>query len=265
MGSKKNIRQGRVTAVANQKGGVGKTTTAHALIAGLTLKGYKALAIDIDPQSNLTYTMNPAETAPNIYDLMGTAAQGSTTTVPATIQHTKQGDIIPGSLMLAGADMEFNETGREYLLAEILEPLRTEYDYIIIDSPPALGILTINTLTAADDLIIPLGADAYSIQGFSQLHTTIGKIKKRCNPKLRIAGLLITRHNGRTALGRDLRDIIEKKAKQMETQTFKTVIRESVSIREAQYTQTNLYTATNTNAITDYLTFVDEYLQKGGK
>jgi chromosome partitioning protein len=260
---KKNTRRkGRITAIANQKGGVGKTTTAHALVAGLTLKGYKALAVDTDPQSNLTYTLKASSDAPGVYELMKSAAKTS-----ETIQHTEQGDIITSSLMLTGADMEFNETGREYLLKEILEPLRKDYDYIIIDSPPTLGILTINALTAADDLIIPLGADAYSVQGFSQLHTTIGKVQKRCNSKLAIAGLLLTKHNDRTAMGRDVRKVIVTKAKRVGAPIFKTVIRESVMIREAQLAQENLYTAnaeTKNKAIGDYLTFVNEYI-KGGK
>jgi chromosome partitioning protein len=239
---------------------VGKTTTAHALITGLTHKGYKALAVDTDPQGNLTYTMGANQDAPGVYELLKGEAK-----TKDVIQRTKQGDIIPGSLMLCGADMEFNDAGREYLLRELLEPLRASYDYIVIDSPPTLGILTFNTLTAADDLVIPLGADAYSLQGLSQLYMTISKIKKRCNPNLRIAGLLITRHSGRTALGRDLKEMIEEKAKMVGAKAFKTVIRESVVIREAQVEQKSLFAAgTKNNAIADYMGFVDEYL-KGAK
>lgn len=248
---------GHITVVANQKGGVGKTTTAHALITGLACKGYKTLAVDIDPQGNLTYTMNADPDAPGVYEMM----RGAAAPLDA-LQHTEQGNIIAGSLMLSGADMEFTDTGREYILRELLEPLRASYDYIVIDSPPTLGILTINALTAAHDLIIPLGADAYSLQGLSQLNATIGKVKKHCNPSLRIAGLLITRHSGRTVLGRDLKDVIEEKARIVGARAFSSVIRESVAIREAQVQQASLYAGgTKSNAAADYMAFIDEYLK----
>ena len=249
--------KGHITAIANQKGGVGKTTTAHALVTGLTHKGYKALAVDMDPQGNLTYTMNADDNTPSIYELM----KGVAVSLDA-VQHTEQGDIISGSLMLSGADMEFTDTGREYILSELLEPLRTIYDFIVIDSPPTLGILTINALTAANDLIIPLGADAYSLQGLSQLHATIGKVKKHCNPSLRVAGLLITKHSGRTVLGRDLKDVIIEKAQIIGAYAFSVVIRECVAIREVQVQQRNMYTtAPKSNAATDYLAFIGEYLE----
>lgn len=245
----------RITVIANQKGGVGKTTTAHALTAGLMLKGYKTLAVDIDPQGNLTYTMNADERREGVYELM----KGGISPLES-IQHTAQGDIISGSLMLSGADMEFTDTGREYLLSEALEPLGEVYDAIVIDCPPTLGILTINALTAAHDLVIPMGADIYSLQGFSQLYTTIGKVKKRCNQSLGIAGLLITRYNGRTILGQELRDTIEDKARQIGTGLFQSVIREGIAIKEAQTRQISVYAAApKSNAAQDYLSFVDEY------
>jgi len=257
MKTQKTKRTGHITAIANQKGGVGKTTTAHALLTGLTAKGYKTLAVDIDPQSNLSYTMDADLTKPSVYELLKNVAKPQ-----KIIQHTKQGDIITGSLMLTGADMEFTVTGREYLLKEVLEPVQTEYDYIIIDTPPTLGILTINALTAAADLVIPLRADAYSLQGFSQLYATIGTIKKRCNNDLKIAGLLVTLHNGRTALGRDAKELIEEKAQELKAHVYKTTIRESVAVREAQMEQANIYKAgTKNNAAADYLNFVNEYLK----
>ena len=252
--------KGHITVIANQKGGVGKTTTAHALITGLVFKGRKALAVDIDPQGNLTYTMNADMDVPGIYEAM----KGAVTQHDA-IQHTEQGDIIGGSLMLSGADMEFTDTGREYILKELLEPLRDSYDFIVIDSPPTLGILTINALTAANDLVIPLSADAYSLQGLAQLNATIGKVKKHCNPSLKIAGLLITRHSGRTVLGRDLKEVIEDKAQLVGAKAYDAVIRESVAIREAQVRQTGLFTTAAAGAkniaATDYLAFIDEYLK----
>jgi chromosome partitioning protein len=126
-----------------------------------------------------------------------------------------------------------------------------------------LGILTINALTAANDLIIPMGADAYSIQGLSQLNATIGKVKKRCNPELDIAGLLITRYSGRAILSQELRGTIEAKAaRAVGTGVFQTVIREGIAIKEIQAQQTSLYTAApKSNAAADYMAFIGEYLK----
>ena len=253
---------GRIIVIANQKGGVGKTTTAHALITGLSYRGYKALAVDTDPQSNLTYTMNADENSAGVYELL----KGNISSHEA-VQLTDQGGIISGSLMLSGADMEFSDTGREYLLSEALEPLRAMYDFIIIDSPPTLGILTINALTTAHDLIIPMGADAYSLQGLSQLNATITKVKRRCNPALNVTGILITRYNGRAILSQELRETIENKAaRAVGTSVFQSIIREGIAIKESQTQQSSLYaSAPKSNAAGDYLAFIDEYLKGGMK
>ena len=149
----------RITTVINQKGGVGKTTTAHALATGLNHRGYKALVLDTDPQGNISFVMQADATKAGLYEAM----RGEISPIEA-IQHTKQGDIIPSSLYLSAADLEFTQTGREYLLRELLEGI-SDYTHIIIDSPPALGIMTVNALTASDDIVIPVGADIFSLQG----------------------------------------------------------------------------------------------------
>ena len=246
----------RITVITNQKGGVGKTTTSHALICALRKLSFRTLAIDTDPQSNLTITMNADETIPGVYEML----KGEISPQDA-IQKTNQGDIISASLMLSGADLEFTTVGREYLLADCLEQLKDQYDHIIIDSPPTLGILTINALTASNDVIIPLGADTYSLQELAQLNTTISVIKKRCNPNLSIAGLLLTRYNGRTILSKELREIIEEKAQQIGTKAFNTVIREGIAIKEAQAQRGDLFElCPKSNPAMDYLAFVGEYL-----
>jgi len=251
----------RITVIANQKGGVGKTTTAHALANGLNQEGHKALAVDTDPQGNLSFTMRADPDAPGAYEIMKGLVP-----VRDAIQRTGQGDIIGASLMLSGADMEFTSTGREYMLAKLLRPLHDAYSHIIIDSPPTLGILTINALTAAHDIVIPLGADAYSLQGLAQLYSTIERVREYCNPALEIAGLLITRHSGRTVLGRDLKAAIEEKAHYVGAKAYDTVIRESVAIREAQVQRSSLYAADpENNAVRDYLAFTGEYLMKGAR
>lgn len=240
----------RITAVTNQKGGVGKTTTALALAGGLSLQGYKTLLIDTDPQANASFTMNADTEQPGIYELL----KGE----PASIQHTEQGDIIPSSISLAGADMEFTQTGREYLLRDVIGPIKGKYDYIIIDTPPTLGILTINALAAADDVLIPMGADIYSLQGLGQLYTTINRVKKYCNGALTIAGLLITRYSGRAILSQDLKESIAGTAARIGAGLYETIIREGIAVKEAQARQVSLYTE-KSNAANDYLDFISEY------
>ena len=173
----------RITAILNQKGGVGKTTTAHALATGLTHRGYKALVIDADPQGNISYAMQADTLQAGLYEAMrGDVA------APDAIQQTQQGDIISSSLYLAGADMEFTQTGREYRLREVLDAISADYSHVIIDCPPSLGIMTINSLTASTDVVIPVGAEIFSLQGLQQLLTTIGKVRKYSNPDIAIAG-----------------------------------------------------------------------------
>lgn len=246
----------RITTITNQKGGVGKTTTAHALATGLTKKGKKVLVIDIDPQGNISYTMGADDQLPCIYHVL----RGE---IPASqaIQHTQQGDIIACNLLLAGADMEFTQTGREFLLRDSIADLVDLYDYIIIDTPPTIGILTINALTASNDIVIPMGADIYSLQGLSQLYATIGKVKKYCNRDLTIAGLLMTRFNGRTILAQDLRENIKNKAALVGSTLFETYIREGIAVKEAQTQQSSLFdSAPKSNPAQDYLAFVNEYM-----
>ena len=246
-----------IITITNQKGGVGKTTTAHALATGLTIKGYKTLIVDMDPQANVSYTMGIDEAENTIYDVL----KGQVSSLDA-IQKTEHGDILPSTLLLAGADMEFTSTGREYLLRDALEPLKDSYDYIIIDTPPQLGILTVNSLVASDNIIITMGADIYSLKGLTQLYSTYMSVKKYCNHELSISGLLLTRYNNRTIINKDLREVMKDHAKQLGTKLFDTAIREGIAIREAQALQTTIYDhAPKSNPAKDYLSFIEEYLQ----
>ena len=253
----------RITTVINQKGGVGKTSTAHALATGLKHKGFSVLVVDTDPQGNLSYTMRADTNTRGLYEAMREEA-----TALDVIQKTPQCDIIPSTLLLTAADMEFTSTGREWLLDTLLKPIKNLYNYIVIDSPPTLGILTINALTACTDVIIPMGADIYSLQGLNQLYSTIGKVRKFCNREITIAGLLLTRYSSRTILARDIRDGIEAKAEELNATIYKTVIRESVSVKEAQTSQQSLFDySPASNPAQDYMDFIREYLTqaKGGK
>ena len=245
-------------AIINQKGGVGKSTTALALGAGLSLKGHKVLLIDLDAQGNLTYTLGANDTGLTVLEVL----TGTATAKQAT-QHTSQGAVIPASPALAGADTLLTAVGKEYKLKEATAPLKRLYDYIIIDTPPALGILTINALTACTWAIVTAQADAYSLKGIAQLHNTIGAVKEYCNSSLKVKGILLTRHNPRTVLSRDIADVIQRTARGLNTKLFKVTIREAVAVREAQARQQDLFSyAPKGTATEDYTAFIKELLKE---
>ena len=251
----------KAITLSNQKGGVAKTTTTEALASGLAQRGYKVLAVDLDPQCNLSLgsgadILNMDQT---LYDVFKGAAELSD-----LIQKTDLGyDLITGGLALAGADMDFTQTGREYMLREALEEIKKDYDFCIIDTPPTLWILTVNALTASDSMIIPLTADLYAIQGISQLNLLIQRVRKYSNKDLKISGLLITRHDERTNVSKALMDQVIKSAEKLGTKVFTQYIRNSVAVRESQAMMADLFTeAPKANATVDYQSFIDE-LMKG--
>lgn len=249
-----------IVTITNQKGGVGKTTTAHTLCSGLAKRGYKVLAVDTDPQSNLTFTAGilPKEVHTDLYTLLKEKAAAW-----MAVMETAAGfDIIPSSLALAGADMEFTQQGREYMLKEALESIKGNYDFIIIDTPPTLGILTVNALTASDRVIVPMCADIYSIQGLSQLEGTIAAAKKYSNPNLIVDGILLTKYNGQTIIHRQLQEAIHELAEQLKTKVYETPIRNAVALLEVQFLQSDLFTEYPTANVTeDYNAFIEEFLK----
>lgn len=248
----------KTVAFSNQKGGVGKTTSAAALAAGLANRGYKVIAVDLDPQCNfcLSSGVDMLSVGRTLYDVFKGEAVTDDAIVPGLGY-----SIIPGGLALAAADMEFTKTGREYMLSEALEAVSNRFDFAVIDTPPTLGILTTNALTASDGVIIPLTADVYSLQGLNQLDGLINSVKKYSNRGLQIYGLLLTKYNERQNVSKALRDQIESAAIQLETKVFSTAIRESVAVREAQLLHSDfLKEAPNANAAIDYEAFIDEFI-----
>lgn len=246
-----------IISIINRKGGVGKTATAHALGAGLSLKGFKVLYIDLDSQCNLTYSVGARSNGLTSMELLtGTA------TAEEAIQHTEQGDIIPASPSLSGADQTITKTGKEHRLEEALKPLKSKYDYIVIDTPPALGILTVNALTASNSAIIPAEADTHSLQGIGLLQEEIEAVQAYCNKELTVKGILITRYSGRAVLSRDMKDNLETVAKQFNSKVFSIPVRECIAIKEAYTVQQDIYSyAPKSNASTDYKAFIEEVLQ----
>jgi len=245
----------KIISMANQKGGVSKTTSTQAITTLLNKKGKKTLAIDFDPQGNLSFAMEAnLDNTPTIYNVL----KGELT-AKNILQHTESGDILPSNILLSGADTEFTTTGREYLLKEAIQDIAKQYEYVIIDCPPSLSILTINAFVASDYIVIPVLADVFSLQGMGQLNNTIIKVKKYCNDNLKIAGILLTRFNQRTNLSKHIKKLLDNTTKQMDTKLFRTFIRNSVSLQETQYQRKNLiYNDDKSNAMSDYINFLEE-------
>ena len=247
-----------VIAIISRRGGVGKTATTQALGAGLLRQGYSVLYVDLDSQANLTYGLRANAGKFNSMDVLTGVCTGED-----VIQHTQQGDIIASTESLAGADSTIKGHRKEYRLKDALAGLK--YDYCIIDTPAALGSLTVNALAAANSVVIPVQAEVYSLQGLGQLSKIIETVKLNCNPSLYIRGILITRHNGRAIISRDMVGNLAAAAQQLQTKLYSVPIRECISMKEAQALQQDIFSyAPRSNAAKDYKAFIDEFLE-GGK
>ena len=221
---------GRTVAIANQKGGVGKTTTSVNLSACLAYLGKKVLLIDIDPQGNATsgIGINKGEVQSCIYDVLIDDED-----IYSVVQQSKVENlsVVPATISLAGAEIELVSTiSREVRLKHALQDIKEEYDYIIIDCPPSLGLLTINALTASDAIIIPVQCEYYALEGLSQLLSTIRLVQKHLNQELTIDGVLLTMLDARTNLGLQ---VIEEVKKYFQDKVYKSIIPRNVRISEA--------------------------------
>ncbi|MDA2634505.1 sporulation initiation inhibitor protein Soj [Bacillus cereus] len=221
---------GKIIAIANQKGGVGKTTTSVNLGAGLAQVGKKVLLVDIDAQGNATtgVGIEKSELDQCIYKVLVEDAD-----VQGVIQKTatENLDVLPATIQLAGAEIELVPTiSREVRLQRALQPVRDEYDYIIIDCPPSLGLLTINALTAADSVIIPVQCEYYALEGLSQLLNTVRLVQKHLNKNLAIQGVLLTMLDARTNLGIQ---VIDEVKKYFRDKVYRSIIPRNVRLSEA--------------------------------
>ena len=250
----------RTITIFNQKGGVSKTTTTATLCAGLSYRGYKVLAVDLDAQENLTTisAVEPGSNKATVLDILTREA-----TAEEAITHASGYDIIPGTERLANVGSILTATGKEYRLKEALKPLADKYDYVIIDCPPALDILTIAALTASDSCIIPAQADYLTLKAIDQLANTIADIQTYTNKALTVNGILITRYNARTIIASNIVSEIEKQAELLHTAVYNVKIRECVAVREAQLLQQDIFAyAKYSNASIDYNAFIDEFLTR---
>ncbi len=250
----------KTIVLSNQKGGVGKTTTANALALIFRERGYKVLAVDLDPQGNLSFSTGAdTDGTATIYEVLKEEVKPR-----FAIQKTGLVDIIPSNILLSSIELEFTGTQREYLLQRALEPLQQVYDYIFIDSPPALGILTVNAFTASDFVLVPMMSDIFSLQGLTQLSETVSRVKNFCNPDLQILGVFLTKHNPKTRFSREVKRALNLLAQLFSIPVLDRFITESVARREAQSIQQSVLDyAPSCNAVQDYKTLTDELQERG--
>lgn len=241
-----------------QKGGVGKSTTSQALASTLGFKHKKVLLIDLDPQTNITYSSGVDNPKRTITDVLGEDCKADEAVIEC-----KYYDLLAADSYLTNVEMAEVEPT---LLKNVIAPLKSKYDFIIIDTPPALGNLSVNALVASDYVIIPTEPRPFALQGLGRLHSTIESVRNGYNSNLKVLGILLIKYHNRTVLNRDIKDMIEDYAKQMNTIVFNATIREGIAVAEAQTVRQPLIDyAKNSNPNIDYKGFTSEVLKMLGE
>lgn len=236
---------GHLIAIANHKGGVGKTTSTQNIGVALSRQGKKTLLLDLDPQGNLSDAFGYEDVEVSIYDAL-------TDKQPLpVIKLSDNLDLIPSNLDLSVAEMELSgRTGREYTLKDVIADIKDSYDYVLIDCPPSLGLLTINALTACDEVYIPLDSHYFSMKGLDKLIFIIGEIKKRLNTGIQITGVFLTRFDKRVVVNKNIASMVKESFAET---LFTTKIRNNIALVEAPIESKDIFTyAPNSNGAKDY-------------
>ena len=244
-----------VITLINKKGGVAKTTTALALTNGLARRKFKVLAIDCDAQCNFSKASGAEDDVIGIYDIL-TGKEN----INDAIQHLEHYDFISADKRLSNIDVALSRPGREYQLKKALRNLKNNYDFCIIDNPPALNVAVANTLTASNKVIICANAEAFAVDGLMELSASLDDVQEFMNPDLKVDGILITIFNPRTIIGQHNKEQIQKIAQAMNTKVYNTVIRRCNTITVSQSERKSIFDYPTSNAALDYDKFVGEFL-----
>lgn len=253
----------KIISISNIKGGVGKTTTASVLAVGLVGRGYRVLLIDSDPQTNLTmcFIQEQVDERPSLYHVYSNGE--AVDNVKMAIKDNL--DLIIGDFELCNADMQFTKAGRLKMLKKAIKNINGEYDFVIIDTPPNLGILSLNAFLASDYVLVPMSADSFSLKGVRLLKETLDDVADETEKELPVAGILLTRYNSRTNVSKLLEKSLNSAAELLGTKIFENRIRQAVVLQESQIAKEDMFSyAPNAKVSEDYKGFIDEFLERTG-
>lgn len=244
----------RIIAIANHKGGVGKTTTTASMGAILSQKGFHVLLIDLDAQANLTCSLLKQEVTTSVYNAFVESTDLPIYNIGENL------DLVPSSLQLAQADLQLGSAlARERLLEDLLSPIKERYDYILIDCPPSLSLMTLNAITAANEVIIPLVAETLPFKGLTMITNFVKMVKAKLNPKVDVEGVLVTRYE-KSNLSKQIENGLRESLGDL---VYKTKIRKNITVAQAPQEATNIVDYDkNSNGAIDYVSFTDEYLSR---
>lgn len=253
----------KIVSISNIKGGVGKTTTAAVLAAGLAEKGYRVLLIDSDPQTNLTmcFLQEQTDELSSLYDIYGDGESIDDVKVPVRDNL----DLIIGDFELCNADIQFTKAGRLKMLKKAIKSIDGEYDFVIIDTPPNLGVLSLNAFIASDYMVVPMSVDSFSLKGVRLLKETLDDVADETEKELPVAGILLTKYNSRTNVSKLLEKSLNSAAGLLGTKVFGNRIRQAVVVQESQIAKEDLFSySPDAKVAEDYKGFIDEFLERTG-